>query len=552
MQHALILKRYGFSPILCFMKNASVAKEVLEFAENHEMPVEFLEYTRYVFAKKTTWSDLKYVPALKNWMMAWKIRFVHCVTYMPAVSLAAYELSIPALATLHKYYEAPHNTASISHGEERFVSAIHSSSFQYADVWQNVMGAPAYCIRAPIADSYFEEYSKRSNRDVSDAPTLLVSGTIQPRKGQLNAIKAVANLKEKGIIVNLVLLGYDDLLPEYVSECRKFIKEFNLEEQVSMPGFSPSPKAYYDNADFLLCSSDEESMPQSILKGMASGMRIITTPVGGVKELVVDGFSGIVSHGYEAENLEEAILRALRTSKKQWQVMLKNAHLAAQMSCSQEVVTNKLLVLYNLAVEENVRLVPRPIQPQDRQMLSHAKQRLVGKLRDNRFMKKHLLKLAGRFRQISLHTELNPDFQQFLDDSYTFQDVKGFALQPSLDLQNVEYMSYKIEFNRSGLSEVSIAPILERPLRQGIIGIEIISPANQITRQATISVLHLRKDTPAKFVFKPLSETQQGAWELRIFARDVEGTIRLFEWRKYSWWGLGRLRTRMFAAFKFA
>lgn len=558
LQHALILKQHGFSPLLCFMKKTNMAPEVFEFAEKHSMPIEFLEFTRYVFPKKVTWDDMKYVPELKNWMVAKKIKFVHYVTYMPALAMAAYEMGIPCLATLHQFYEAPPSSASISHGDERFVSAVHSSSLRYADEWQNVLGAPAFCIRAPIADSYFVEYQTRCTRTVSKVPNLLVSGTIQPRKGQLNAIKAVANLKEKGVEVKLILLGYDNLAPEYVNECRMFIKRFNLDKQVSIPGFSPTPKAYYDETEFLLCSSDDESMPQSILKGMASGMRVITTPVGGVKELVVDGFSGIVSHGYEVNDLEEAILRALRTPEEHWQTMLKNAHLAAQMSCSQEVVTNKLLGLYNLAVEESARLAPRQVQPQAekrllsvRRQLATMKRKIVDKLKNNRFLKKYLLKVISRFRQASFHTELNPAFQQFLDDSFLFQDVKGFALQTSYSLHNIEHLDYKIEFKRPGLSEVSIAPILDTPVTQGVIGVEIISPNNQVVRQKTISVSHLRKDKPITYAFDPILDTKQGVWKLRVFVRNVEGPIRLFEWRKYSWRGLGRLKTRVFAAFDF-
>lgn len=557
MQHALFLRQYGFSPILCFMKNTNVDADIFDRANKYNLPVEFLGFTRHIFAKKTTNDDLNYVPALKEWMQTKNVKFVHCVTYMPAVAQAAYELGIPNLATLHKFYNAPHNTASILHGEERFVSAIHSSSFRYAEVWQNVLGAPAYCIRAPIADAYFEEYSKRSNRNISDAPTLLVSGTIQPRKGQLNAIKAVANLKEKGVTVKLVLLGYDDLLPEYVGECRNFIKEHNLEEQVSMPGFSASPKVYYENADFLLCSSDEESMPQSILKGMASGIRVITTPVGGVKELIVDGFSGIVSLGYEVNDLEEAILRALRTSETHWQAMLKNAHLAAKMACSQEVVTNKLLTLYNLAVEENARTAPLQIQPNQIQpQTDEAPQKTfvlsIKQLIRDKLRNRGIRKIIDRFRRVSLHTQINPAFQHFLDDSFLFQDVKGFFLQPSLNLQEVEYLNYKIEFKRPGLSEILIAPILDTPLRQGIIGIEIVSPSNQIVRQQVIPVFNLQKDMPVGFAFEPLPGTQQGAWDLRVFVRNVDGPVRLFEWRHYSLQGLGPLKTRAFAAFKFS
>lgn len=553
MQHALILKQYGFSPILCFMANTRIAAEVVEFADKHGMAVEQLEYKWYIYAKQMDHNDRQYVPVLKAWMQVADIKFVHCVTYMPAVALAAYELGIPNLVTLHKFYDPPVNSAFISQGEERFVSAVHSSSLRYAEEWQTVLGAPAFCIRAPIADPYFMEYQARSARTASDIPTLLISGTVQPRKGQRNAIQAVANLKEKGIIVKLVLLGYDDLSTDYVDECRKTITGFNLENQVFMPGFSPSPKAYYDQSDFLLCSSDEESMPQSILKGMASGIKVITTPVGGVKELVVDGFSGIVSHGYEAEDIEEAILRALQTSEKHWQAMLKNAHLAAQMACSQEVVTNKLLGLYHLAVEESAKITPRNIQlrRQETQQKKQKDSNLAEWLRDKASKLRILKSIVARFRQISLHDDINPAFGQLLENSRAFQNVQGFALQPSLNLQDVSFTAYDIEFNRPGLSKIAIAPILDTENRKGIVGIELVSPSNQILLNKVLSLAEINTDMPTEFVFDSIPDTQDGRWQVRVFVRDVQGPVRLFEWRKYSMRGFGRLNTLIFAAFGF-
>jgi O-antigen biosynthesis protein len=557
MQHALILKQYGFSPILCFMKNAKMDTEVFKFAEKHGLPIDFLEYTCYVFAKKVTESDFQKVPMLKKWLLTKKIEFVHFATYMPATAIAAYELGIPSVATLHQFYQAPPSVAFISNGEEHFVSAIHSSSLRYADAWQKTLGAPAFCIRAPIPDFYFEEYQTRSVRKISSVPSLLISGTIQPRKGQLNAIKAIANLKKRGIEVKLLLLGYDDLLPDYVNECRNAIKEFNLEKQVSIAGFSAFPKAYYDDADFLLCSSDDESMPQSILKGIASGIRIITTPVGGVKELVVDGFSGIVSLGYKVEDLEEAILRAIRTPETHWGVMLNNAHLAARMSCSREVVANKLLGLYNLAVEENTRLTKRQAQLQYVSMISlkghiilflrNVKMKIIGVLKSTRLLKN----IVNRFRNRSLHTEISPDFKGFLEDSHAFQNLDGFALQPSHDLQDVQYASYNIKFNRPSLSGISLAPIIEATLNQGVFGIEIVSPENNIVRQAVVQASEIHTDIPVNITFEPLSDTEKGEWEIRVFVRNMEGQFRLFEWRKYSLHGLGKLETRIFASFGF-
>lgn len=168
-------------------------------------------------------------------------------------------------------------------------------------------------------------------------------------------------------------------------------------------------------------------------------------------------------------------------------------------------------------------------------------------MRDSR-----ISRLIGRFRRSDLLPLLNPAFQQLLDDSYLFQNVKGFLLQPSVSFQKEAYLGYRLELNRPGLCGIWIAHLLDIPLQQGVVGVELVSPENKIVLQQVVSVSDLREDTPGHFIFEPIIDTQQGEWEIRIFARDVEGPIRLVEWRKYALGGLGRLKTRAFFGFDFS
>jgi hypothetical protein len=130
--------------------------------------------------------------------------------------------------------------------------------------------------------------------------------------------------------------------------------------------------------------------------------------------------------------------------------------------------------------------------------------------------------------------------------------VKGFLLQPSANFQKNGYLGYRLELNRPGLCGIWIAPLLDIPLQQGVVGVELVSPENKIVVQQVISVSDLQVDMPGHFIFDSVFDTQQGAWEIRIFARDVEGPIRLVEWRKYALGGLGRLKTRAFFGFDFS
>jgi len=163
-----------------------------------------------------------------------------------------------------------------------------------------------------------------------------------------------------------------------------------------------------------------------------------------------------------------------------------------------------------------------------------------------------IARLMGRFRRSDLLPLLNPAFQQLLDDSYLFQNVKGFLLLPSVSFQKEGYLGYRLELNRTGLCGLQIAPLLDIPLQQGMVGVELVSPENKIVIQQAVSVGDLKEDMPYHFIFEPVLDTQQGIWEIRIFAHNVEGPIRLVEWRKYAWGGMGRLKTRAFFGFDFS
>jgi len=187
------------------------------------------------------------------------------------------------------------------------------------------------------------------------------------------------------------------------------------------------------------------------------------------------------------------------------------------------------------------------------QKLSQNKSRSLNVVNELAGMREsRISRLMERFRRSDLLALLNPAFQQFLDDSYIFQNVKGYLLRPSVNFQKVEYLSYRLKLNRPGLCGIWIAPLLDIPLQQGVVGVELVSPENKIVLQQVVSVDELREDMPGHFSFEPVLGTQKGVWEIRIFARAVEGPIRLVEWRQYAWGGMGRLKTRAFFGFDFS
>jgi ubiquinone/menaquinone biosynthesis C-methylase UbiE len=186
------------------------------------------------------------------------------------------------------------------------------------------------------------------------------------------------------------------------------------------------------------------------------------------------------------------------------------------------------------------------------QKFNHLETRSLNAVNElNGLRESRISRVLNRFRRLDLLQILNPVFQQFVDDTHIFQNAEGFLLQPSLNLQKVDFLGYNLEFHRPGLCGIWIAPLLDIPLAHGLIGIEIVSPENRIILHQVSSVAELEADKPGHFVFPFIEDTKQGVWKIRVFSRNVDGPIRLVEWRRYGWRGLGNLRTQAFLAFDF-
>jgi hypothetical protein len=143
--------------------------------------------------------------------------------------------------------------------------------------------------------------------------------------------------------------------------------------------------------------------------------------------------------------------------------------------------------------------------------------------------------------------DLSPAFQQLQDDSAIFiAKLKSYRLQPSINLQRVPFLQYPLDLDRSNLKGILLVPILDLPLSEGILGVEIISPSNKVVCQSIISATQIDASIPTSLEFSPITDSDQGRFWLRVFVREVDGPIRIFEWRKYSGFGFGPVQTRGF------
>lgn len=130
------------------------------------------------------------------------------------------------------------------------------------------------------------------NRSRRSTTTLLFLGRMGNNKGSARVVQAVAALPEtvRGR-VHLVLAGDGD-----VEDVRRQVRECGLEGQATVLDWvNPEQRdTLLANADLLVLPSLHEGLPMSVLEAMSWGLPVVASPVGGIPEVVQDGFNGVL------------------------------------------------------------------------------------------------------------------------------------------------------------------------------------------------------------------------------------------------------------------
>jgi glycosyltransferase involved in cell wall biosynthesis len=126
--------------------------------------------------------------------------------------------------------------------------------------------------------------------------TMICVGRLDPIKGFDKLISEVSKLK---FDYHLNIIGEGTQR----SDLEKLIKNYNLEKKVSLLGFKDNIPEYLKNSDLQLISSLSEGFPITLIEGMIYSPIILSTPVGGIIEVLNDKY--LSSINLFSKNIEE-------------------------------------------------------------------------------------------------------------------------------------------------------------------------------------------------------------------------------------------------------
>jgi glycosyltransferase involved in cell wall biosynthesis len=110
----------------------------------------------------------------------------------------------------------------------------------------------------------------------------LVVGTIAGLRAVKNLPRLVRAFAASGIGGRLRIIGEG---PERNAILRA-ATEYGVADRIELPGFNPDPAVALRDIDIFALSSDSEQQPISLIEAMASGLPVVSTDVGDVREMV--------------------------------------------------------------------------------------------------------------------------------------------------------------------------------------------------------------------------------------------------------------------------
>ncbi|MGB2060621.1 MAG: glycosyltransferase [Alcanivorax sp.] len=128
-------------------------------------------------------------------------------------------------------------------------------------------------------------------------------GRLEPVKNPLSLIAAVPLLLEKGVPVELWLVGDGSLMEECLSLCSLL----KVEDSVKLKGYSDDPFSLIVQSNLYVQPSITEGFGIALVEAMICKTPVLATSVGGAPEIINHGSNGWLTEHTDAESLASSI-----------------------------------------------------------------------------------------------------------------------------------------------------------------------------------------------------------------------------------------------------
>lgn len=181
-----------------------------------------------------------------------------------------------------------------------------------------------------------------SKKDYAKKKGILYAGTVNARKGYVDMIKAFAKIASEHRDWCIVFAGNGE-----IEEGKALAAQLGIEKQTAFLGWvrGEEKDTAFKEASIFCLPSYAEGFPMGVLDAWAYGLPVITTPVGGIPDIAIDGKNCLLFNPGDVDKLAMQ-MNKMMSSEELRKLVASESNELAKGIFSVEKVTERLGNIY--------------------------------------------------------------------------------------------------------------------------------------------------------------------------------------------------------------
>jgi glycosyltransferase involved in cell wall biosynthesis len=228
-------------------------------------------------------------------------------------------------------------------------SDLHDELIQYGNIPAHKIHHIPNCVDTSIFHpvNLSGKLEIRKNLGLPQKDVLVIyTGRLVSYKGLFTLLKSWEQVCKEHSNTSLLLVGGGSLdIYNCEDDLRDYVQRNNLQDCVSFIGEVQNVSHYLQAADIFVFPTEKEAFGISLIEAMACGLPVISTDVGGLKDIIVDKWNGLMIQPREVHGLKHAITTLLDDSSLPLELGQKALE-TIKKSYSVETVLQKYIELF--------------------------------------------------------------------------------------------------------------------------------------------------------------------------------------------------------------
>lgn len=196
--------------------------------------------------------------------------------------------------------------------------------------------------------------AKSPRDDSADTIRICLVASMKPIKRIHDGIKAVRQLVDEGLSVELVLVG-STVDIKYFEGLKTLIRKLSLAPIVRFVGETDNVYRELKTSDIGILTSESEGLSNALIEYLAAGLPVVCSNVGGNPELISDDHNGFLYAPGDIDALSTILSRLCKSEKLRFRLAATNLVAAQSYSLSALIHAHESMyrrTIHHLATEK--------------------------------------------------------------------------------------------------------------------------------------------------------------------------------------------------------